>query len=73
MNLLPIDKWILQSQENTVDCINQFNKDYQVLEDNVKLLMLENKQIKSIFYIYILISIFFMLLAAYVIVNLLNI
>ena len=59
--------------ENTVDCINQFNKDYQVLENNVKLLMLENKQIKSIFYIYILISIFFMLLAAYVIVNLLNI
>ena len=59
------------SNESTVDfMINQFNKDYQLFERNVKFLQLENRKLRI--YIYILISIIFILVVAYVIVNLLN-
>ena len=57
--------------ESSVDCmINQFNKDYPLFEKNVKILLLQNRRLR--FYIYILISIIFILVVAYVIVNLLN-
>ena len=59
------------STESTVDfMINQFNKDYPLFERNVKLLLIENRKLRI--YSYILISVIFILLVAYVIVNLLN-
>jgi t-SNARE complex subunit (syntaxin) len=55
----------------TIDCVvEQFNKDYPLLEKNVKHLILKNKRLRI--YIYILICIIIAILIAYLVMNQLN-
>jgi hypothetical protein len=62
----------MDCNKSTIDCvINQFNKDYPILEKNVNHLILENKRLR--YCIYTLISIIVIVLIAYLVMNQLNI
>ena len=59
--------------DNTIDCVNKFNTEYTLLEkkvnvlgENVILLILKNKRLK--FYIYLLISILFILIIIFMLI-----
>ena len=59
--------------DNTIDCVNKFNTEYTLLEKkvnvlgkNVIFLILKNKRLK--FYIYLLISILFILIIIFMLI-----